>query len=124
MAKLLDPEILALVPNGIENVVLYCTVCKGELPTNRRAYGHHAGVCHKVVIMHRRYVISLTKCISCLHPSTPQERADFNSWRKSRGDRNQRGGRVKGQKYSKKPLDNPEADLPTPDIALCEIKQA
>jgi hypothetical protein len=101
VAKILSAEMLALIPNGIENLTLVCTVCRGDLPNNRRAYGHHAGDCHKIATLHRRYVLRLTRCISCLHPATPAERADFKAWRRSRGELNERSGRRKGQIYSK-----------------------
>ena len=114
--KDLTPEELSLMPNGIENVVLYCCVCREPLPIKRRTVGDHAGACHKVRVLFRKYKIAQTKCISCLHPTTPEERADFKRWRKSRGDIRERGGRAKGQKNriapnsatsEEMPLDNP-----------------
>jgi hypothetical protein len=141
MAKPLPPEVLALIPNGMEHLVLCCTVCRGELPNNRRAYGHHAGACHKVVMLHRRYVLSLTKCPSCLHPASPEERAEFSAWRRARGERGERGGRVPGKEYANYPkkgdakarrdaektrrkrekgLDKSQDDFGTPDIVVEE----
>ena len=95
MAKQLPPEVLALVPNGIENLVLRCVICGEALPSARRTMGDHAGACHKVRMLYRRYIIGLTKCISCLHPSTPEERKAFKRWRKSRGDIREKCGRPK-----------------------------
>jgi hypothetical protein len=117
MAKQLPEEVLALIPTGIENLVLRCTVCGGPLPASRRSIGDHAGACHKVRVLHRRYMIQLSKCISCLHPSTPEQREEFKAWRKSRGDIREKGGRPK------KSLDKESADFRTPDIALCDTKQ-
>lgn len=118
MPKALPPEIQVLVPNGIENLTLYCTVCRDPLPASRRKHGHHAGACHRVAVMYRRYVMSLTRCITCLHPSTPEERADFKLWRQDRGRR-------KGRGRPKNPLDKPETPE-TPrepqDTALCDAK--
>lgn len=116
MAKPLPPEVLALIPNGIENIVLRCTVCGEPLPASRRTVGDHAGACHKVRVLHRRYMIQMAKCISCLHPSTPEEREAYKRWRKGRGDLRETGGRPK------KALDKPKDDLGTPDIALCGAK--
>jgi hypothetical protein len=95
MAKPLPPEVLALVPNGIENLVLRCVVCGDSLPPSRRTIGDHAGPCHKVRVLYRRYIIQLTKCIACLHPSTPKEREEYKQWRKSRGDLREKCGKPK-----------------------------
>ena len=46
MAKPLAPEVLALIPSGIEKLVLRCVVCGGPLPSSRRTVGDHAGACH------------------------------------------------------------------------------
>jgi hypothetical protein len=114
--KTLAPEVLALVPNGIENLVLRCVICGEALPPSRRTIGDHTGACHKVRVMYRRYCISLTKCITCLHPSTPEQRKEFNEWRKSRGDLRSGPGKPR------KPLDKPEDVSGTPDVALCDAK--
>lgn len=106
MAKPLLPEVLALIPNGIENLALRCVVCAEPLPTSRRAVGDHAGACHRVRVLHRRYTIQQAKCIACLHPSTPAEREEFKAWRRSRGDIRAHGGRPK-----KAPK------LPTPELS-------
>jgi hypothetical protein len=95
MKKPLPPEVLALIPDGIENLVLSCTVCREPLPISRRAVGDHAGACHKVRVLHRKYAIRLARCISCLHPSTPEERELFKAWRRSRGELREHGGRPK-----------------------------
>ena len=93
MRKPLPPEVLALIPDGIENLVLGCVVCRGPLPASRRAVGDHAGACHRVRVLHRRFMIQSTKCISCLHPATAAERELFKEWRRARGDIRARGGR-------------------------------
>jgi len=93
MHKPLPPEVLALIPEGIENLVLSCTVCRLPLPSARRTVGDHAGACHRVRVLFRRHAIKLARCIACLHPSTPAERAEFKLWRKARGDIRERGGR-------------------------------
>ena len=98
MAKPLAPEVLALIPSGIEKLVLRCVVCGGPLPSSRRTVGDHAGACHKVRTLYRRYVIQLTKCIACLHPATPEEREEFKQWRVSRGDLRGRGNRQGGRR--------------------------
>jgi hypothetical protein len=93
MRKPLAPEILALIPDGIEKLTLRCVVCGEGLPSSRRTVGDHAGACHKVRVLHRRFRIQQAKCIACLHPSTPEERAEFKAWRRARGDIALRGGR-------------------------------
>lgn len=130
MAKPLSPEVLALIPDGIENLVLRCVVCGGALPSSRRAYGDHAGVCHKVRVLYRRYMLSLTRCLGCSHPSTPAEREDFKLWRIARGDLRGRGSKHGGRtklpvpstEYPEKTLDKSADVFETPDVALCDIK--
>jgi hypothetical protein len=100
MSKPLAAEVLALIPEGIEKLVLRCVVCGGPLPSSRRTVGDHAGACHKVRTLYRRYVIQLTKCIACLHPATREEREAFKQWRVSRGDLRGRGNRCGGRKAS------------------------
>ena len=97
MAKPLAPEVLALIPSGIENLVLRCTVCGLPLPSARRTVGDHAGACHTVRRLYRRYMTQLTKCLGCSHPSTPAERAEFKQWRLSRGDLKGLGSRHGGR---------------------------
>ena len=123
MAKLLAPEVLALIPDGIENLILRCVICAEPLPASRRSIGDHAGACHKVRVLYRRYMIKLSKCISCLHPSTAAQREEFKQWRRARGDIRDRGGRPKswpliGGQLPEKTLDNPDLDFATPDIAV------
>ena len=98
MPKPLAAEVLALIPEGIGKLVLRCVVCGGPLPSSRRTVGDHAGACHKVRTLYRRYVIQLTKCIACLHPSTPEGREAFKQWRVSRGDLRGRGNRQGGRR--------------------------
>jgi hypothetical protein len=121
--KPLPAEVLALIPDGIEKLILRCVVCGLGLPASRRAVGDHAGACHKVRVLHRRYMIQLSKCISCLHPSTPAEREDYKAWRKSRGDIRQTGGRPKklpvaSSQLPEKLLDNHESDFGTPSVVV------
>lgn len=123
MPKVIPPEVLALAPNGFEHFFLRCVVCGLELPSSRRAYGHHAGACSKTYKLFCRFLISRKKCLACQQPATPEERAEFKAWRRSRGDIGDRPGKVKGKKYPKKTLDNPEGDSGTPDIALCDAKE-
>lgn len=116
MRKPLPPEVLALIPNGIESLILRCMICGEALPNSRRAIGDHAGACHKVRVLHRRYMVNLTKCIACLHPATAEEREEYRRWRKHRGDTGERPGR------QKKVLDKLPSRFDTPDIALCDVK--
>lgn len=125
MAKPLPPEVLALVPNGIENLVLRCVVCGDPLPPSRRTIGDHAGPCHKVRVLYRRYIIQLTKCIACLHPSTPADREHFKQWRKSRGDLREKCGKPKkiNAEIPQKALDNDDYSFATPPIAVSRFEE-
>lgn len=84
--KPMPPEMLELVPNGIENLVLRCIVCTTPLPRSRRRFGTclPERPCQKILTRFRRYCVGLTKCVACLNPSTPEEREDFKKWRRSR----------------------------------------
>jgi hypothetical protein len=114
MLKPLAPEVLALIPEGIENLTLSCTVCRGPLPSSRRTVGDHAGACHKVRTLFRRYQIKLKHCIACLHPSTPAEREEFKAWRRARGQLRATGGRP-----AKSRVPSPERkELAAPDSGL------
>lgn len=123
MRKPLPPEVLALIPDGIEKLVLRCTVCAEPLPDSRRAVGDHAGACHKVRVLHRRYSIQRRKCISCLHPATPAEREAFKQWRRERGDIRARGGRPK-KSHARLPS-NTETCLHglTSDCMVCDLRE-
>ena len=125
MPKPLAAEVLALIPEGIEKLVLRCVVCGGPLPSSRRTVGDHAGACHKVRRLYRRYVIQLTKCIACLHPATPEEREEFKQWRVSRGDLRGRGNRQGGRRRQVPdlPRHNPamQVDTEAADSVACEV---
>jgi hypothetical protein len=134
MAKPLPAEVLALIPNGIENLTLRCVICGEALPSSRRTIGDHAGACHKVRVLYRRFIIQLTKCISCLHPATPEEREEFKRWRHERGDLRGRGSRNGGRRKRfttetqscgenqrpepEKTLDKGDDDLATPSVVV------
>lgn len=120
--KELSPEILALIPDGIENFVPRCIVCTAPVPPSRargRSKDTCSSLCHTVRQMYRKWVVQTSKCLACHHPSTPAERADFNEWRKLRGDLRRKSGRPAIEKS----LDNANAVSPTPEIALCDAKQ-
>ncbi len=90
------PEINPLIPNGIENFVPSCIVCRNPVPLKRatgRAKDTCSPECQKVRQAYRRWVVRRTKCPNCYHPSTPEERADFLRWRKDRGMLREKGGR-------------------------------
>lgn len=119
--KPLSPEVLALIPNGIESVVLHCLICTRELPRSRRRHGTclpGERACQKVLTMFRRHSLQITKCVACLHPATPGEREQFKAWRRESGQL-----RKKGRPGHKKTLDNANGSSDTPDIALCDPKQ-
>lgn len=120
--KPLAPEVLALIPNGIENFTPRCTVCGSAVPL-ARARGRQnetcSPPCYTVRKLFRKWLLSTRKCIACLHPATAKEREEFKAWRRHRGDI--LGGR--GRPKLKKALDKPSDVSATPDIALCTEKQ-
>jgi hypothetical protein len=112
MPKILPPEVLALIPNGIENFVPRCIVCGSNVPLSRarsRSRDTCSPPCATVKQIYRRWLLQTTKCIACYHPSTPAERDDFRQWRKER-----RGARKKGRPKGKKILDNSTVESSTP----------
>jgi hypothetical protein len=88
---------------GIENFVPSCVVCLDPVPA-KRARGRSKDTCgpdcHKVLRKYREYVLRSGHCVSCYHPSTPEERKDYLEWRKHRGDRRANRGRPKKKKDS------------------------
>jgi hypothetical protein len=61
----------------------YCLMCQTEIPADRKA---DAITCSKdCTIKRQQYLRSKrdsTECRYCFRPSTPEERARFNMWRK------------------------------------------
>jgi hypothetical protein len=93
----LDP-IALLIPQGIENFAPRCVVCTKPVPAKRatsRSKDTCGPACHKVLRMYRQHVLRSSKCPACYHPSTPEERKEFQAWRKMRGDRRHSVGRPK-----------------------------
>jgi hypothetical protein len=105
----------------IDNLVLRCVVCGGPLPSSRRAYGDHAGACHKVRTLYRRHIIQLTRCLACLHPATPDEREAFKQWRVSRGDLRGRGNRMGGRTKKANISTAMQVDTQAGDSVACEV---
>ena len=91
-----SPPVNPLIPEGIENFVPSCVVCRQPVPS-RRATGRSkdtcSPACQKVLRKFREYNLKRTRCPACYHPSTPSERQDFIAWRKARGDRREGRGR-------------------------------
>jgi hypothetical protein len=107
MPKSLAPEVLALIPDGIQEFIPRCVVCTSAVPSNRRSgITRHtcSPPCQKVWTLFRGYLLSTRKCVACLHPATPGERAEYREWRRSRGDLRQKKGRPTGQKNLDKAL--------------------
>lgn len=116
MKKPLTPEVLALIPEGIENFIPHCVVCTAELSGRRRKNSRRpycSQPCHAVWMLYKKYLIYSSKCISCWHPSTPAERLLFREWRKAQGKLR----RVKGRPKVEKLLVDPFADVPEPEAS-------
>lgn len=122
-AKPLSPEVLALIPNGIENFVPRCIVCTNPVPPKRargRSKDTCCQTCQIVRQLYRKWVLVSSKCVACFHPSTPAERQNFIEWRKERGEIRRKMGRP----TAKKALDKPESVSGTPDIAISDQAEA
>ena len=95
----IEPDPIAqLIPQGIEAFRPRCIVCTAPVPAKRatsRSKDTCSPACHKVLRMYRQHVLKSSKCPACYHPSTPEERKEFQAWRKMRGDRRQSVGRPK-----------------------------
>ena len=95
----MEPEQAAvetLIPNGIENFVPSCLVCKHPVPKKRatsRSKDTCSAECNKILRKYRQHVLRSSKCPTCYHPSTPQERMEFIQWRRWRGDLREKRGR-------------------------------
>lgn len=77
-----------LIPDGIENFIPSCVVCKGEVPAKRRTSRSKETCgpeCYKVLRAYKKHVNEKNKCPNCRHPSTPVERKEFLLWRKAAG---------------------------------------
>lgn len=93
-----QPESYAerILAMGIENFKPRCVVCTLEVPPKRatsRMKDTCSSECHKVLKAFKKFNILRRHCPACYHPSSPEERADFIRWRKSRGDRREKVGR-------------------------------
>ena len=87
------------MPGKKTSSTLFCLVCRGEIPPDRLR--HNAPVtcgnaaCAKELRKRRTAILELNKCRFCGKPSSPEERREFNAWRKARGDKKKRGRRPK-----------------------------
>lgn len=95
---------------GKKNIKLFCVVCRREIPPERLL--RHAPTtcgskCQREVGHRRRALSKKTKCISCGTPSTPEERREFQAWRKARGDHKKRGRKPKYSIPDPRQLDIP-----------------
>jgi predicted nucleic acid-binding Zn ribbon protein len=64
----------------------FCTICQGAIPEGRskRKSAVCSEKCKDKLDAIRERQRADTKCPMCLHPSTPEERADFRQWRVER----------------------------------------
>jgi hypothetical protein len=91
-----SPAINPLIPDGIENFIPSCVVCRKPVP-RKRATGRSKNTCspecNTVLRKFRKHVVDSSYCPTCYHPSTPQERREMILWRKHRGDLREGRGR-------------------------------
>lgn len=67
---------------------LFCVVCTNPIPEgrNRRQTATCSEKCKNRLDTIRAHQKASKRCPACLHPSTPEERAEFRAWRAQRGD--------------------------------------
>ena len=73
-----------------------CVICRNPVP-EKRSHGRYRETCSPECLTtwrrFRAYIIASTRCPSCYHPSTPDEREDFRKWRRFRGELHSKSGR-------------------------------
>ena len=119
-----SPEVLALIPDGIEKFIPRCIVCTNLVPSKRRTSRSKSTcspACLTVLQMFRRHVLTSAKCIACYHPSTPEERIEFKAWRRARGELREKPGRPKPAPKSPTPETENPVDV-TADVSVaCDV---
>lgn len=70
------------------NDEMFCQICTQPIPEKRRtrATSVCSEKCKDKLDAIRARQRAVRKCTLCLHPSTPEERAEFRQWRYERGD--------------------------------------
>lgn len=82
---------LAAEINAMKNPdpdAMFCQICRALIPEKRRtrATSVCSEKCKNKLDGIRQRQRATRKCNLCLHPSTPEERAEFRQWRFERGD--------------------------------------
>lgn len=74
--------------NPADPDAMFCQICTQPIPEKRktRATSVCSEKCKNKLDGIRARQRATRKCHACLHPSTPEERAEFRQWRANRGD--------------------------------------
>ena len=74
---------------GEDPDTLLCTICGNPIPEERARLqtATCSEPCKNKLDVIRAHQRASKKCPACLHPSTPEERAEFRAWRVDRGER-------------------------------------
>lgn len=80
--------------------VIFCVICQDPIPEARarRQTSTCSEKCKNKLDAIRDRQRAARKCPLCLHPSTPEERAEFRLWRAQRGDVRTSDRRAPGDK--------------------------
>lgn len=100
---MIDEEKLAQILADPGSLQLHCMVCAEPLPAARARDSKRTTCCppcYKALKAFRKEMTRRRYCPSCLHPSTPAERADYKQWRTDRGQR--KGNREDGRPPKKR----------------------
>ena len=92
-----------LTHEELENFWPYCVVCTVPIPMARAKRRHVtcSPECIGKLRQWRRYLLSTRKCLACLAPYTPKQRAEFKAWRIATGQQAVKRGMKLGQKKRK-----------------------
>ena len=88
-AAALNPQDSGSIPDFSPKIpILHCTICRAPIEEKRarRQTATCGEPCKDRLDAVRKEQRRNTKCPSCLHPSSPEEREEFRLWRATRGD--------------------------------------
>ena len=100
---MIDEVKLAEVLADPGSLALHCMICAEPLPAARARDSKRTTCCpecYKALKAFRKEMTRRRYCPSCLHPSSPAERADYKQWRTERGQR--KGNREDGRPPKKR----------------------
>lgn len=102
---MIDDEKLKEMLTDPGNVTLHCMICTDPMPPARARDSKRktcCANCYRALKAFYKEMVKQRYCPSCLHPSTPRQRADFKLWATDRGHR--KGGREEGRPAKKREI--------------------